>query len=79
VRDLPSSRREIGLVPILTGDSDLGLGLGAMLSWTRFEDDDWPFAWQVQVMVFVTVRLSQEGLQTAYHDDFVKLDLPALL
>jgi outer membrane protein assembly factor BamA len=59
-------------------DTDLGLGVGAIASLSRFGRGYSPFRWQLQALAFVTMKSTEEGIQTVFHDDWIKLDLPGL-
>jgi outer membrane protein assembly factor BamA len=78
-RGLDPKRLEVGGAPVIMADTDLGFGLGGLISLTRFGPGQTPFRWQLQALLFVTMKSGAEGVETTFHDDFVKLDLPGLL
>jgi hypothetical protein len=69
-------RWEPGGTPILSADSDIGVGLGAIGSLARFRRScTWPYCWRLEAQVFFSVK---DGT-LPYHDHNLKLDLPGLL
>jgi hypothetical protein len=77
--DLDPDRLEVGGAPIIMADTDLGFGTGGVVSLTRFGEGYAPFRWQLQALIFFTMKsTAAEGFETVFHDDFVKLDLPGL-
>jgi len=78
-RGLEPNRLEVGGAPVIMADTDLGLGLGGLISLTRFGQRQAPFRWQLQALLFVTMKSGPEGVEPVFHDDFVRLDLPGLL
>lgn len=72
-------RHEIGGTPVLTGDSDIGIGVGAMGTLARFDPGHDPYRWRIEVLALLTIKPGEEGVELPYHDYYVKLDLPGLL
>ena len=73
------NRLEVGGVPVLMGDSDLGVGVGGVVSLARFSEECSPFRWQLLAMIFLTLKSTGDGVETVYQDHMVRLDLPWLL
>jgi outer membrane protein assembly factor BamA len=72
-----SVHTELGLVPIIGGDSDVGLTLGAAGSVARFAPDADPYAWRLEFAVVTSV---QPGAAMVTHQDYhVGLVVPELL
>lgn len=70
------ARTEIGVVPILGGDSDVGLTLGAAGSVARFAPGADPYDWRLEFAVVTSV---QPGSSTVTHQDYhVGLVVPEL-
>jgi hypothetical protein len=78
-KQLDPNRLEVGGAPVLMADTDLGFGVGGVVSLARFGRGFAPFRWQLMVLAFVTMKSTSDGLETVFHDDFIKLDLPGLL
>lgn len=77
---LDPERLEWGGTPVLAGDSDIGVGFGALFSLARFAPGREPFRWRIEALIMMTAKAAPEGgVELPYHDDYVKLDLPALL
>jgi hypothetical protein len=76
--DLAPDRLELGGVPIIMGDSDLGVGLGGVVSLARFRPGFSPFRWQPLAVVFLTMKNNGHGIETVFHNHSIKLDLPGL-
>jgi len=71
-------RLEPGLMPILAGDSDIGIGFGAVGTLARFRPGCRPYCWRLEALVYLTVKPTDAGVQLPYHDYYLKLDLPGL-
>ncbi|MBW2735273.1 MAG: BamA/TamA family outer membrane protein [Deltaproteobacteria bacterium] len=73
-------RLEVGALPVLTGDSDIGFGFGAIGTFVRFDPHIKPYRWRLEVLWLMTVKADPdgEGVDLPYHDDTVDLDLPGL-
>ncbi len=72
-------RREIDGVPIAGGDSDIGIGGGAVGAITQFDrSDQHRWLWRLEGAVFLTVRGSP-NFNVPYQDHWLQLTLPYLL
>ncbi|MCC6747221.1 MAG: BamA/TamA family outer membrane protein [Deltaproteobacteria bacterium] len=77
---LKPNRYEVGAVPALGGDTDVGFGFGAVLSLARFQAGYYPFRWRLELQGYLTVKERPEGgVEWPFHDHYLKLDLPGLL
>ncbi|HKP62358.1 MAG TPA: BamA/TamA family outer membrane protein [Polyangiales bacterium] len=76
--DDDAARTELGLLPLLGGDSDLGLGGGALGSITRIEPGWEPYRYRVEVGAVVTFKTDGE-LQVPYQDVYVLWTIPDLI
>ncbi|MBI4951875.1 MAG: BamA/TamA family outer membrane protein [Myxococcales bacterium] len=73
-------RWEPGAFPALNYDSDIGFGFGAVGSVAKFEQGYNPYRLRVEAQLFMSAALDAEKKPyIAYHDHYVKLDLPGLL
>ncbi len=73
-------RREIGLLPALAFDSDLGFGFGALGTLAQFHPGYRPYKWRIQWLLFATTKRGADGdLTLPYHEDYIRLDMPGLL
>jgi outer membrane protein assembly factor BamA len=72
-------RTEIGVLPAINFDSDLGFGFGVLAAIAKFAPDKNPYDWRVQVLLFATARDRGSGLELPYHADYVQFDFPGLL
>ncbi len=76
---LDANRLEAGMVPIISYDSNLGLGLGALVALTQFDPDHEPHRWRLQALALVSVRATGDGdLQVPVQSYSVDLDLPEI-
>jgi hypothetical protein len=72
-------RYELGGTPVLTGDSDIGIGFGALVSLARFRPGFYPYRWRAEILAMMTVKDAPDGgAELPYHDYHLKLDLPGL-
>jgi outer membrane protein assembly factor BamA len=77
---LKPDRLEFGGTPVLAGDSDIGVGFGALFSLARFQRGCSPFCWRIEALLMMTAKESVKGgVEFPYHDDYIKLDLPGLI
>ena len=76
--ELDPNRLEVGAVPIIMGDSDLGVGVGGVVSLARFRPGFAPFRWQLLAVLFLTMKNEGHGVETVFHNHSIKLDLPDL-
>ena len=77
----PDPRRlEMGVLPALSGDSDIGFGFGLIGSFARFAPNYKPYKWRLEALWFMTAKAAPDGSGTEfpYHDDYLILDLPGL-
>lgn len=76
----PPERWEPGLLPVLSYDSDLGFGFGAIGVLARFEPGYDPYRLRLQAALQATVAVDEAGdPHVPYHDDYVRMDMPGLL
>lgn len=68
---------EVGVIPIVGGDTDHGFGIGAIGSIADFGGDSVPYRWHLEFAAFAAVKGSITSLSQA--DAFVKLIIPELL
>ncbi len=77
--DPPPRRNEVAAVPVVAGNSDIGLQLGLVGSLTRFEDGAKPFAWRLDGVLSSSGKVDDAGFRLVQHSYLVRLDAPALL
>jgi hypothetical protein len=70
---LEANRYEFGALPVVGGDTDVGVKLGAFGQVARFEDGRYPYAWRLQVLGDISVR---EGATLPYREGMLGLDWP---
>ncbi|HEV7554901.1 MAG TPA: BamA/TamA family outer membrane protein [Kofleriaceae bacterium] len=72
-----SSNREIGLLPLVGGDTDIGIGVGAIGSVAMFDAAHHPYRWQVQFSAFVATKTGPTS--PSYEDTYAQLTIPQLM
>lgn len=76
----PEERWEPGVLPVLSYDSDLGFGFGAIGVLARFEPGYDPYRLRLQAAVQATVAVDDAADERfPYHDDYVRMDMPGLI
>ena len=70
-------RRETGVLPLVGGDTDIGLGVGALGSVVMLDRTHRPYRWQVQFSAFVATKT--DVTSPSYEDAFVVVTFPQLL
>lgn len=79
-KPLDPNRLEFGGTPIIAGDSDIGIGFGAVVTLARFKPGYDPYRWRLELLLYMTTLEDPDGgVSLPYHDDYIKLDLPGLL
>lgn len=67
---------ELTPVPIIGGDSDVGLGGGALVSIARISNIRRPYFWRVEAFAMTTLRSIDGELTVPYQDYYVLLVMP---
>ncbi|HMI87014.1 MAG TPA: BamA/TamA family outer membrane protein [Polyangiaceae bacterium] len=68
----PPQRTELGAVPLVGGDSDVGFGGGALGSLTHFEPRHRPYFWRLELYGVATFkRTPDEGWRVPYQDYYL--------
>lgn len=68
---------EIGILPLIGGDTDNGFGVGAIGSIASFDSTHTPYKWQVQFATFIAAKDSITS--PSYEDAFINLIAPQML
>jgi hypothetical protein len=77
---LAPDRWEWGALPAIAGNSDIGIGFGAIGSLARFVEGYAPYRWRAELLLFFTIKEAPGGgVESPFHDDHLKLDFPGLL
>lgn len=73
-------RLELGVLPVVNYDSDLGFGFGAFGAAAQFDPAIKPWRWRLEGVVFATLaKKPGGGVEVPFTKEFVQLDLPGLL
>ncbi|WP_394822212.1 BamA/TamA family outer membrane protein [Pendulispora albinea] len=77
---VPRPKTEVDGVPIVGGDSDIGVGAGALGAITRLEPGRKPYLWRLEAGLLATFKppTSDAGLRLPYQDYYLLLTLPYL-
>ena len=68
---------EVGVLPLVGGDTDNGFGAGAIGSVANFDGESVPYKWQLQFATFLATKGSP--IDPSYEDAFANLIIPQLL
>src|SRR5262249_52621048 len=71
-------KTEVGLVPLVGGNTDLGIGVGVLGSLAHLAPDRDPYAWRLEFVAFTSVKDQDGGLVVPYQDYFLQLTIPDL-
>lgn len=75
-----AQKTEVAVVPFFGGDSDIGIGGGALSTFARLDKDYKPFIWRTESVAFISFKPSESGgLQVPFQDYFLKLTMPHLV
>ncbi len=73
-------RTELGLVPLVGGDTDIGVGFGFLGSLARVDPAVRPYRWRIESAGFFSFKKPDGGSLTApYQDAFVMATIPGLM
>jgi hypothetical protein len=75
---LDPRRYELAGFPIIGGNSDIGVQFGGAATLTRFLDDEWPYAWNVDLLLSASLK-NTDGLRLVQQSHVLRLDAPDLL
>jgi outer membrane protein assembly factor BamA len=76
----PSLRRqELGIVPLVGGDSDVGLTVGLIGSYAQFAPEAEPYVLRTEVSGMLSSKYGPQGITNPYQDAYATLTLPTLL
>jgi Omp85 superfamily domain len=67
---------EVGLLPLIGGDTDNGFGIGAIGSVASFDATHTPYKWQVQFATFIATKTFPTP---SYEDGFINVIAPQML
>src|SRR3954464_4011539 len=75
------AKRELNIVPIAGGDSDVGIGFGEVSDLSSLDpesaDSSTPYHWRVETDAFITFKLRDgDALIIPFQDYFLQLTLP---
>ena len=77
------SKTELGFVPIVGGDSDIGLGVGELSALARLDPLHLPYAWRLESGAMITFKPNGvsmlTGLRFPYQDYYFFLSVPDVL
>lgn len=72
-------RIEVGALPALSYDTDLGLGFGLIASVARFSPGYRPYRWRLELLLSANAkRAPGKGIEVPFHDDYLNMDFPGL-
>lgn len=72
-------RVEVGALPALSYDTDLGLGFGLIGSVARFSPGYRPYRWRLELLLSANAkRAPGKGIEVPFHDDYLTMDFPGL-
>jgi outer membrane protein assembly factor BamA len=75
-------RVELGIVPLVGGDTDVGLGFGQLSTIAALDPDYKPYRWAVESAAFISFKArntSQASLFIPYQDYYVQWTAPFLM
>src|SRR5437868_6809423 len=62
------SRRELNVIPIAGGDSDVGIGIGEVGDWARLQPGTGLYSWRLESQAFITFKLRDSDLIVPFQD-----------
>ena len=76
----PAARTELNFLPVVGGDSDVGVGGGVIGDLAHLQPGVAPFLWRIEAAAFVTFKPGErsERLRIAFQDYYLALSIPQL-
>jgi hypothetical protein len=75
---LPARRYELAGFPIVGGNSDIGVQFGGAATYTRFYDQDFPYRWNIDLLLSASVKDDTEGFRLVQQSHVLRFDAPEL-
>lgn len=75
---LPPDRLEPALLPVLSGNTDVGFVFGAYGALARFLPGFAPYRWKLEAIASASIKDGPNGVDLPTHEDGISLDLPGL-
>jgi outer membrane protein assembly factor BamA len=72
------ARTELNFVPVVGGDSDVGLGGGVIGDLARLDPGYKPFRWRLEVAAIVTFKFVEGKLRVPFQDNYILMTWPEL-
>jgi hypothetical protein len=73
------NRLEWGVLPAISGNTDIGFGFGILMNLARFAPGFYPYRWRIQLLVYMTAKAAPDGsIELPFHDYYVYFDFPGL-
>jgi hypothetical protein len=76
--DYETRRTERAGFPVIAGNSDIGLQLGAVGQVTHFDEGVRPYKWKLDLLLSASFLGGPNGLEVAQHNDLAGFDLAGL-
>lgn len=73
------SDTEFTALPVVGGDSDVGIGGGVITSLARVEPDLDPYLWRIEAVGMLTVKPTDGNYDIRYVDTYLTLSLPHII
>lgn len=78
IPDYQAERTEIGIVPLIGGDSDFGVAVGTLMSVARFHEGAVPYLWRTEINALASFKHDGGGVHNTFQDYYAKITLPSL-
>ena len=75
----PAPRLEVGVLPLISYDSDLGIGFGVLGNLAKIDPELEPWRWRLTAQVFFSLKPEPPGPpRLPYQSHYLRLDKPGL-
>jgi hypothetical protein len=75
---LKDRRYELAGFPIIGGSTDIGVQFGGAATLTRFYDKQFPYEWNLDLLLSASIKDDQNGLRLVQQSHVLRLDSPGL-
>ena len=69
---------EFNIIPLVGGDTDVGIGFGEVGDWARLDPAYTPYKWRIETNAFITFKPMTGSFIIPFQDYFVLLSLPEI-
>ena len=78
IEELDKQRFEVAGFPIIGGNTDIGVQVGAAATFTQFKDEVKPYLWNIDAVASASMKSDSNGFRLVQQQHVLRLDAPDL-